>query len=190
MNRHHVNHYIMGVEIRQTIKQGTCQCFLLPFKKKGVQARICYHRGVLGALSDPQEIKYCTPESFVPKQEGGRALDIRSQKVQDMVATMKGFGEAAQRASSKYQSKVADDGERSMEDWRQTVGREAVKRTPIPKERPRSMSKAERQEARKDQLESSMERALDIEEKVATRKRGKAASSMEGWDSSRLGDYG
>jgi hypothetical protein len=180
----------MGVEIRQTIKQGTCQCFLLPFKKKDKQVRLCYHKSILGALSDPQEVKYCTPDSFVPKQEGGHALDIRSAKVQEMVATMKDFGEATKRASSEYKDKIADDGERDMSRWRDTVSKHVIKREPIPKERSRPMTKAERQEAHKDSLEAAFDVAMEKEERAVARRKGRKAPVEEGWDSSRLGDYG
>jgi hypothetical protein len=177
----------MGIEIRKTVKEGDCTCFIFPHKKEGKGVHLCFHKGILGAMSDGQEVKYCTPRSFVPKQEGGLALDIRSEKVQAMVATMKGFGEASTKARSKYQEKVADDGERDMDVWRETVGKEAGKRSPATKEKPRKMTKAERQEARKGGMEQSLEQALEIEERAVSKKRG--AKSVEGWDSARLGDY-
>jgi hypothetical protein len=183
---HQNNEYSMGVEIRKTIKEGDCTCFLFPHKKAGKSVHLCFHKGILGAMSDEQEGKYCTPRSFIPKQEGGVALDIRSEKVQAMVAAMKGFGQASSNARSKYQAKVEDDGERDMDAWRETVGKEVSSHAPK-KEKPRKLTKRERIEARSDALKGTLERALEIEERTVKRKHG--AKSVEGWDSAKLGDY-
>jgi hypothetical protein len=189
LNIHHDNRYSMGIEIRNTTKPGDCHCLILPHKKAGKPVHLCFHKGILGAMSDAQEIKYCSPRSFVPKQDGGLAQDIRSDNVQKMVETMKSFGEASARASSKYQADIEDDGERDMSRWRDTVSKHVIRRTPLPKERARPMTKAERQEARKDSLEAAFDIAMEKEERAAAR-RGRKAPVEEGWDSSRLGDYG
>lgn len=177
----------MGVQLRNTVKEGDCHCLLFPHKKKGKDVRLCFHKGIIGAMSDEQEVKFCSPRSFIPKQEGGLAQDVRSDTVQRLIETMKGFGDASHNASSKYQADVREDGERNMDRWRDTVKREPIKRTPIRQEAPRRMSKADRQEARKDALEASLDAAMEKEERALSRKRGKA--KVEEWDSARLGDY-
>jgi hypothetical protein len=180
------NVYIMGIELRRTIKEGDCTCFIFPIKKNGKDVHLCFHKGILGAMSDDQEKHYCTPRSFVPKQEGGIAQDIRSDKVQAMVAAMKGFGEASHNARSKYRAEVEEDGERDMDRWRETVGREASIRAPK-REALRKLTKAERKEARGSMDAAIMDRAAAIEERQLARKNKR---TTEEWDSARLGDYG
>jgi hypothetical protein len=179
----------MGLQIRGTVKEGDCHCLIFPHKKKGEQARLCFKKGILGAMSDEQEVKLCSPRSFIPKQDGGLAQDIRSENVQRLVQAMKNMSETSKSAHEKYQADVREDGERDMDRWRDTVKREAVKRTPLPREKPRRLTKAERLEIRKDPLEAAFDAALEKEERVLARKKGKKAPVEAEWDSASLGDY-
>ena len=174
----------MGIEIRRTIKQGDCHCLIFPHKKKGEDVRLCFTKGILGAMNDEQEIKYCSPKSFIPKEDGGLAQDIRSDNVQRIVAAMKGMSERSKNAHEKYQADVVEDGERDMDRWRDTVSKESSKRAPA-REKPQKLTKSERREARGGMDAAIMEKANAIEER-AVAKKGKKASAD--WDSAYLGD--
>lgn len=97
----------MGIVINEEVAKTTpCKCFQLK-----ADELLCFSKGILGAMSDPQEEIYCTEKHIEPATHGQKKR-------------IAAFTEAVQQAKERYEA----EGKPGKGRWQELVGEEAEKK--------------------------------------------------------------